>query len=57
MKNDVTYVVILVAFFVLSVLFVFGCDKIIGPDDIALDQPATGEPEPEPRPEDERQAA
>jgi hypothetical protein len=46
-KNDVTYVLILLAFFLLSVLFVFGCDKIIGSDEASLEEPPTGEPEPE----------
>ena len=36
MKNDFTYLAILTAFFALSVLFVFACDKIIGSDDEAL---------------------
>jgi hypothetical protein len=52
-KNDVTYVAILVGFFLLSVLFVFACDRIIGRDEADLDQSVTGEPEPQ----DERLAA
>jgi hypothetical protein len=52
-KNDVTFVAILVAFFVLSVLFVLACDRIIGPDEAALGEPQASEPEPE----DERLAA
>jgi hypothetical protein len=47
-KNDVTYVAILIAFFAVAALFVIACDKIIGPDEVALrlGEPATGEPEP-----------
>ena len=48
MKNDFTYVAILVAFFALAVLFVFACDKIIGSDTAALAEDATETPEPEP---------
>ena len=33
MKNDVTFVLILLAFFALSALFVVACDRIIGPDE------------------------
>ena len=36
MKNDVTFVVILIAFFAISVLFVRACDWIIGSDEEAL---------------------
>jgi hypothetical protein len=36
MKNDVTYVAIMVAFFALAALFVVACDKIIGSDEEAL---------------------
>ena len=48
MRNDATYLAIMVAFFVIAGLFVVACDKIIGPDDVALleDLPA-GEPEPD----------
>jgi hypothetical protein len=46
MKNDVTFVLILVAFFALAALFVFACDRIIGPDEAELNEGATGEPEP-----------
>jgi hypothetical protein len=55
MKNDVTYVLILVACFALAVLFVFACDKIIGSDEAALGDQA-GAPEPQPE-EEERLAA
>ena len=34
--EDVGYVLLMVGFVVLAVLFVIGCDKIIGPDDVAL---------------------
>jgi len=34
--EDVGYVLLMVGFTVLAVLFVIGCDKIIGPDDVAL---------------------
>lgn len=34
--QDVIYLVVMVAFVVVSALFVIGCDKIIGPDDTAL---------------------
>ena len=47
MKNDVTYVLILIAFFALAALFVVACDKIIGSDEAALHERTTGEPEPE----------
>ena len=48
MKNDVAYVAILIAFFAVAALFVIACDKIIGPDEMALRQgePVTSEPEP-----------
>jgi hypothetical protein len=47
-KNDLTYVAILIAFFALAALFVIACDKIIGPDEIALrlGEHDTIEPEP-----------
>ena len=34
--EDVGYVLLMVGFVVLAVLFVIGCDKIIGPDDVAM---------------------
>ena len=34
--EDVGYVLLMVGFVVLAVLFTIGCDKIIGPDDVAL---------------------
>jgi len=34
--EDVGYVLLMVGFVVLAVLFVIGCDKIIGPDEAAM---------------------
>jgi hypothetical protein len=48
LRNDVTFVVIMVAFFAVAALFVIACDKIIGSDDEAL---ATSEDELTPEPE------
>lgn len=56
MKNDLTYVAMLVAFFAIAILFVVGCDKIIGSDETALAEGATGSPEPEPAPREEAAA-
>jgi NADH:ubiquinone oxidoreductase subunit 3 (subunit A) len=53
MKNDVTYLLILIAFFALAAVFVIACDKIIGPDEAALHERTTGEPEPEPEEREE----
>jgi hypothetical protein len=47
---DVGYVLLMIGFVVLAALFVIGCDKIIGPDDVAIggerdedrDEPAPG---------------
>jgi hypothetical protein len=36
LRNDVTFVAIMVAFFALAALFVVACDKIIGSDEEAL---------------------
>jgi hypothetical protein len=49
LRNDVTFVAIMVAFFALAALFVIACDKIIGPDDEALaaSEELTPTPEPE----------
>ena len=33
---DIGYVLLMVGFVVLAALFVIGCDKLIGPDDVAL---------------------
>jgi len=56
-KNDFTYVAIMFALFGLAVLFVAFCDKIIGPDEAALTQRATGAPDPEPAVTEARDAA
>jgi len=53
MRNDATYLAIMVAFFVIAALFVVACDKIIGPEEIAPEDQEAGSPEPE----DERLAA
>ena len=52
MKNDLTYVAILVGFFLVAVLFVRVCEWIIGPDDAALTQVTGGTPEPEGAPDE-----
>jgi hypothetical protein len=46
--QDLAYVLGTIVFVVIGALFIAGCDKIIGPDDVALleDLPA-GEPEPD----------
>jgi hypothetical protein len=54
LQNDVTFVVIMIAFFALAALFVIACDKIIGSDEEAL---AAGEEELTPAPGPERLAA
>ena len=54
MRNDVTFVAIMIAFFAVAALFVIACDKIIGSDDEAL---AVGEEELTPAPEPETLAA
>jgi hypothetical protein len=54
MRNDVTYVAIMIAFFALAALFVVACDWIIGSDEEAL---AAGGEEPEPTPAREQLAA
>ncbi len=46
--QDVVFMLVLVAFFVLAGLFVVGCDKIIGPDEEALAEGVHGTPEPSP---------
>jgi hypothetical protein len=33
---DVGYVLLMIGFVVLAALFVIGCDKIIGPDEVAM---------------------
>ena len=51
--QDVVYILVLIAFFVLAGLFVVACDRIIGRDEDALAEGSRGAPEPE----DERVAA
>jgi hypothetical protein len=41
--QDLMYVAILIAFFVVAILFTLGCDKIIGPDAEALAEGARDE--------------
>ena len=49
MKNDVTFLAILIGLFVLAFLLVAGCDRIIARDSEALDaDPAPGDPESDP---------
>jgi hypothetical protein len=36
LKNDVTFVAIMIGFFVVAALFVIVCDRIIGSDEEAL---------------------
>ena len=54
MRNDFTFLAIMIAFFALAALFVVGCDRMIGPDEEAL---AVGEDEQAPTPEPEELAA
>jgi hypothetical protein len=35
-RNDVTYLAIMIAFFALAALFVVACDRLIGSDEEAL---------------------
>jgi hypothetical protein len=44
---DLIYVAVLFAFFGIAALFVVACDKIIGPDDVALREGLSTTPEPE----------
>jgi hypothetical protein len=41
--EDVGYVLLMVGFVVLAALFVIGCDKLIGPDEVALAEQERGE--------------
>jgi hypothetical protein len=48
--TDVLFLAILVAFFAIAVLFVHGCERIIGPDleaEVPGDTATTDDPEPE----------
>jgi hypothetical protein len=53
-RNDITFLAIMIAFFALAALFVIACDKIIGSDEEAL---AVGDEELTPAPEPESVAA
>jgi hypothetical protein len=44
---DLIYLAMLVAFFGIAALFVVACDKIIGPDDVALNEGLTTAPKPD----------
>jgi hypothetical protein len=48
LRNDITFVLIMAAFFALAALFVIACDKIIGSDEEAL---AASEDDVAPEPE------
>jgi hypothetical protein len=54
---DLIYIAVLLAFFAVAGLFVVACDRIIGPDDVALREGLTGAPAPEPQVEQRRAAA
>ena len=54
---DLIYISVLLAFFAIAGLFVVACDRIIGPDDVALREGLTGAPAPEPQMEQGRAAA
>jgi hypothetical protein len=45
-KNDVTYLAIIVGLFVLAFLLVAACDRIFGSDVAALEEHGGGRPEP-----------
>jgi hypothetical protein len=57
--QDLIFMLALVGFFLLTGLFVIGCDRIIGSDEAALAEDQRGAPAPEPQPSDvlERRAA
>jgi hypothetical protein len=40
--EDLLYVAVVVFMFALAALFVVGCDRIIGPDDAALEEDSGG---------------
>ena len=40
--EDLIYVAVIIVFFCLAALAVVGCDKIIGPDDLALEEDGGG---------------
>jgi hypothetical protein len=53
-RNDVTYLAIMIAFFLLAALFVIACDRLIGSDEEALGE---FDDAPTPAPEVEELAA
>jgi len=53
-RNDVTYLAIIIAFFALAALFVVACDRLIGSDEEALGELDDA---PAPTPEAEELAA
>ena len=50
--EDVGYVLLMIGFVVLAALFTIGCDKLIGPDEVALAGEDRDEDELEARRED-----
>ena len=54
---DLIYLAVLFAFFGIAALFVVACDRIIGTDDIALNEGLSTAPTPEPEIEQPRAAA
>jgi len=36
--EDLIYVAVVIGFFALAALFTIGCDRLIGPDDVALEE-------------------
>lgn len=54
---DLIYLAVLVAFFGVAAMFVVACDRIIGPDDVALREGVSVAPNPEPELEPRRAAA
>jgi hypothetical protein len=54
---DLIYIAVMFAFFGIAALFVVACDKIIGPDDVALREGLSASPTPEPEIEQRRSAA
>jgi len=43
---DLVFVAVIIAFFVLSALYVIWCDRIVGPDEFAADLSAADDAEP-----------
>jgi hypothetical protein len=52
-RNDVTYIAIILGLFALAFLLVAACDRIIGPDSIELDEQGGGDPTQEERESDD----